>query len=355
MDERDKKTELLVGLFLFIGLLLLCGLILQFSSIRELWKHTYEISAPFPDATGVKVGTPIMLGGSKIGKVPRMPRLNDKFNGVVVPMEIYEDKKIPADAKFSIGTAGLLGDAFIEIRPTSDHADKYIEPGTFVTDEKVSKGSGLSAMQGTLDSFAKKADVVLGDVSDAAKELKDALKRVNQGALSDPTLEHFRKTMEKLESTMTNVDQNILGKENADNLKAAITDIKDAAASFKRTSASLESTSEKLGSTLDKLDPAVSKADKVMTSLDEALVSFKGAADNLSDLTKGFGKSGNKGLLPALMSDPELKEDFKSLISNLRRRGVLWYRDDAEKVEAEEAAKKVQQNLRSPLGRPGGR
>lgn len=350
MDERDKKTELLVGLFLFIGLLLLCGLILQFSSIRELTKTTYEISAPFPDATGVKEGTPVMLGGSKIGKVPRMPNLNDKFNGVIVPMEIYQDKKIPSDAKFSIGTAGLLGDAFIEIRPTSDHAEKYLEPGSTVTDEKVSKGSGLSAMQGTLDQIGKKADVVLAEAADAAKELKDALKRVNQGALSDTTLEHFRKTMEKLDSAMTNVDANILGKDNADNLKAAIADIKDAAASFKRTSTSLETTSNKLGATLDKLDPAVSKADQVMTSLNEALVSFKGAADNLSDLTKGFGKSGNKGLLPALLSDEQLKEDFTSLISNMRRRGVLFYRDEAEKAE-EEAKKQAPQRM--PLGRPG--
>jgi ABC-type transporter Mla subunit MlaD len=351
MDERDKKTELLVGLFLFIGLLLLGGLILQFGSVRELLKTTYEITAPFPDATGVKQDTPVMLGGSKIGKVPRMPKLNDNFNGVIIPMEIYQDKKIPKDAKFSIGTAGLLGDSFIEIRPTGASANAYLEPGAAVPESQVSLGSGLSAMQGTLDQIGKKADVVLAEAADAAKELKDALKRVNQGALSDPTLEHFRKTMEKLDSAMTNVDANILGKENANNLKAAIADIKDAAASFKRTSSSLENTSSKLGATLDKLDPAVSKADQVMTSLNEALVSFKGAADNLSDLTKDFGKMGNDGLLPALMADDKLKDDFTSLISNMRRHGVLFYRDGGEDAKGE--ASKEQQMRLSPLGRPG--
>ncbi len=35
MEERDKKTELLVGLFLLIGLLLISGLILEFSSVLE--------------------------------------------------------------------------------------------------------------------------------------------------------------------------------------------------------------------------------------------------------------------------------------------------------------------------------
>jgi hypothetical protein len=35
MEEHDKKTELMVGLFLFVGLLLLGGLSLQFGSLRE--------------------------------------------------------------------------------------------------------------------------------------------------------------------------------------------------------------------------------------------------------------------------------------------------------------------------------
>lgn len=353
MEERDKKTELLVGLFLFIGLLLLGGLILQFGSVRELMKDTYEIAAPFPDATGVKEATPVMLGGSKIGKVPRMPKLNDQFNGVIIPMEIYHDKKIPKDAKFSIGTAGMLGDAFIEIKPTGEDTGAYIEPGAVVPVSNVSKGGGLSALQSMADQVGKDASKVLGEVNEAAKELKDALKRVNEGALSDKTLDHFRSSMEHLDKTMANVDTNILGKENGDNLKSAIADIKDAAATFKKTSQSLAATSDKLGNTLDKLDPAVSKADKVMSSLDEALLSFKSASDNLADLTKGFGKSGNKGLLPALMSDEQLKDDFKSLISNMRRNGVLFYRNDADKAKVEEEAKKQQQPTVRPLGRPG--
>lgn len=329
MDDRDKKTELLVGLFLFVGLLLLGGLILRFGSVRELMKTTYEITVPFPDATGVKIGTPVMLGGAKIGKVPRMPQLNDQFNGLTVPMEIYEDKKIPKDAKFSIGTSGLLGDAYVEIRPSGKDTEQYLAPGTFVDPQYVTKGGGLSDLTSTADQIGKKADKVLADVSDAAAELKDALSRVNKGALSDDTLSNFRKSMEHLEKSMENVSTEILGDENAANLKQAITDVKDAAAAFKRTSASLETTSKQLGETLTKLDPAVAKADKVMTSLDEALVSFKSASDNLSDLTKGLGKGGNRGVL-GLLADEKFASDLKKFADNLKRNGIYRYKDDAE-------------------------
>ena len=145
MDERDKKTELLVGLFLTIGLALLGLLVLQFGSVREYFKDTYEITVPFPDGTGIKAGTPVMLGGSKIGKVPRMPQLNAQFNGVIIPLEIYHDKRIPADAKFAIGTAGLLGDSFIEISPTGAPTGAYIEPGASLPKDNVSSGGGLGA------------------------------------------------------------------------------------------------------------------------------------------------------------------------------------------------------------------
>jgi phospholipid/cholesterol/gamma-HCH transport system substrate-binding protein len=343
MDERDQKTELLVGLFLLVGLLLLAGLILKFSSIRELVKDKYELTVPFPDASGIKVGTPIMLGGSKIGKVPRLPMLNSQFNGVIVPLEIYAANRIPIDAKFSIGTAGLLGDSYIEIKPSGLKPEGYIEPGTDLTESNVNTGGGLSALTSTADKVGKQADEVLIQIKAAAEELKQTINRVNTGALSDDTLKQFRHSMEKLDSAMTNVSDKIVGDENAENLKLAIADIREAAASFKRTSSSLESTSTQLSDTLKKLDPAVAKADKVMTSLDNTLLSFKGTSDNLSKLAKSLGSGGGQGLLPALMNDTALREDFKDLISNMRRNGVIFYRDNADRLEAEQRAREQQQ------------
>ena len=175
MDERDKKTELLVGLFLTVGLLLLGVLILQFGSVREYFKDTYEITVPFADASGVKVGTPVMLGGSKIGKVPRMPKLNDQFNGVIVPLEIYHEKRIPADAKFAVSVAGLLGDSFIEISPSGEKTTAYIEPGTSLTDDNVKKGGGLSGLQSAAQDIGKKVDVAIEDIRAAVADLRISL------------------------------------------------------------------------------------------------------------------------------------------------------------------------------------
>lgn len=360
MDERDKKTELLVGLFLTIGLVLLGLLILQFGSVREQFKDTYEITVPFPDATGVKVGTPVMLGGSRIGKVPRIPQLNEHFNGVVVPLEIYKDKRIPADAKFAIGTAGLLGDSFVEIRPSGAATTAYIEPGAHLTDEDVQKGGGISGLQDTAKQIGEKADVAIEDVRGAVSDLRVSLKKINEGALSDKALADFRESMEHLNNTMKRLDDKVLGDENAANLKTAIADIKDAAAGFKASSKNVQDATAKLGPMFDKLDPAVAKVEKIVDRADEAMKSIKSGADNFAAATKKLN-SGD-GLLGSLMSDRQLKADFKAAVSdfkdvasNVKRSGFVFYKNiaDKEKAEQQRQQPQPQEQRISPLRRPG--
>jgi hypothetical protein len=41
------------------------------------------------------------------------------------------------------------------------------------------------------------------------------------------------------------------------------------------------------------------------------------------------------GLLPALVNDSSLSEEFDQLIRNTRKHGLLFYRDDSDKKEKE--------------------
>jgi hypothetical protein len=72
--------------------------------------------------------------------------------------------------------------------------------------------------------------------------------------------------------------------------------------------------------------------DKVMTTADESLQSIKKAADSFAIAAKNI--TTGKGLLGALMNDTELKTDFKDLISNFKRNGVIFYKNSADKERA---------------------
>ncbi|HBJ85583.1 MAG TPA: hypothetical protein DDZ88_17245 [Verrucomicrobiales bacterium] len=333
MIDSDKKTEMLVGLFLFVGLLLLGGLILQFGRVREVFKDTYELRVAFPNASGIKEGSPVFLGGSRVGKVKNKPKLNATFTGVIIDLELFKDVMIPADATFAVGSAGLMGDALIEIKPSGKETDVFL-PHDYEQIIEGEKAGGLSDLQSTAQNVGEKVDVVLDEVKIALEDVKQAMSKVNKGALADDTIQNFKEGMEHLHNTLKRVDEKVLGDENAQNLKTAITDLKDAASSFKSAAKNIEDSSKKL-------DPAIAKADKVMATADESLQSIKKAADSFSAAASNI--SSGKGLLGALMNDQRLMADFRDLIYNFKVNGPLWYKDTAEKLRSGEQKKQTEE------------
>ena len=47
-----KRSELLVGLFLFLGLCLLGGMILKFGNLGDMFRDQYTIELRYPTAGG---------------------------------------------------------------------------------------------------------------------------------------------------------------------------------------------------------------------------------------------------------------------------------------------------------------
>ncbi len=325
MDERDRKTELLVGLFLTIGLLLLGTLILQFGSVRELFKGTYAIRVTLPDGTGIKEGTPVLLGGRKIGKASDKPIFNSTFTGVIIPLKIYSDIKIPGDAAFSIGTSGLLGDAFLEIKPSGKVSVNYIAPDSEI---KGVPSGGLGALQNTAKEVSQKVDVALEDIRAAIKDLREVMKKLNEGVLSDSATKDLKESFKHLNSVVTRLDEKTFNDETSVDIKSAVASLKSAAKTF-------EDSVKKLDPAFAKIDSVAAKADKVMVSADSAM---KSVDKNAAAIGKAAGdiRHGD-GLLPALLNDKQLKNEFKTLITNLRERGILRYRNMTGKGESEKA------------------
>lgn len=343
--NSERKTEILVGFFLLVGLMLLGGIILQFGSIRSIFRDTYILQVSFTKASGIKQGSPIYLGGSRIGKVKHFPRLNETYTGVIIDLEIFDNVEVPRDAAFVISSDGLMGDALVEIQPTGKETKEFI-PHDYDQIIKGQSGGGLSDLQEQAEIVAKKVDLILDDVRTALIDVKGVMGKVNKEALSDTTIKDFKETMEHLNKTMARVDENVLGDENAATLKAALTDIKDAATCFKNSAKNVEESSKRLVTMFDKLDPAITKADKVMTTADDSLQSIKKAADSFAATARNINTS--KGLIGALMNDTELKDEFSDLISNLKRNGIIFYKNSADteraqsetKVPPDEAAKR---------------
>ena len=324
MGDESKKTELLVGLFLFVGLVLLGGLILQFSGVRESLKEKYTLSVTFPSAAGLVKGAPVKLGGASVGEVSKRPMLNEQFNGVVIEMEIFAEYQIPQGSEFLIGSSGLMGDKLLEIKAPKPEAltGSYLKAGAQVAGRGT---SGLGAIEEAASSLTEQAEGLLADVELAVQGLTKAIDNFNSGFLAKENAENFSEGLEGLNGSIDKFENKVLGDENLDNVATALEEFRGAAEELKKGVEALRPALEKVDPAMEKLEPTMAKLDETLEKIGEAADALKGTANAATGQIEG-AFSGD-GLLPALFEDEQLKGEFSALVSNLKKHGVLGYKD----------------------------
>jgi len=290
MNRHERGLEFKVGIFVFAGLAMLGALVVQFGRLGEGLKTYYPLTIRFSDASGLLKGSDVLLAGARIGKVSDGPRLVREGNGVAVPLKIYDYVKIPEGSKFTVGSSGLLGDRFVNVAMPSGPPTKFLAPNSFVNG---SRESGI-------DDLAHEGGALVGDL---------------------------RGVVQKIDTTVTRLNQDVLSQETAENLRSSIAHLNEATGNF-------ADASKKLGSVVDKADSTMDSTKKAADDLQKVL----------SSATQG------KGLLAALLTNQELANDLRALVSNLRAHGVLFYRDTAAKID-----NTSREEAKPPRSRPGGR
>jgi len=113
--EKAKRKNILLGFFVMVGITIFIYGIFQVGSKKSMFQKTFNISARFRNATGLKTGSNIRYNGVKVGIVKAVALINDTL--VQVDMQIEENKRsfITRNAIASIASDGLMGDKIINI------------------------------------------------------------------------------------------------------------------------------------------------------------------------------------------------------------------------------------------------
>jgi phospholipid/cholesterol/gamma-HCH transport system substrate-binding protein len=273
MNRHERGLEFKVGAFVFVGLAMLGALVVQFGRLGEGFKNYYPVTVRFSDASGLLKGSDVLLAGAKIGKVSGGPRMVREGNGVDVPLKIYDYVKVPEGSKFTVGSSGLLGDRFVNVTMPPGQRKAYLPPNAYISGTR----------ETGIDDLTREGGALVSDL---------------------------RGTVQKLDTTVTQLNEQALSSANMENLKSSLAHLNEATGAF-------ADSSKKLGGVID-------KADSVMDSA-------KQAADDLQKVLNSATQG--KGMLAALLTNQELANDLRALISNLRAHGVLFYRDSAAKIE----------------------
>lgn len=197
------NRETTVGLFLLAGIAIICTLIIFFGEVGDIFKPTYNLTVHFANASGLLKGSDVYLAGALIGKVTTDPQPIPDTQKVQVQLKINSNVRIREDASYVIGSSGLLGDMYVEVKPVE------YSPNTPDTDKKpyVKDGAVIEGQtSASINELTNSAEPLIKKANDIATKLDDMITRLNDDVLSGTSTEDLKQTIAKLRDMVNNGD-----------------------------------------------------------------------------------------------------------------------------------------------------
>ena len=354
MDENILKFR--VGIFVVIAMCIL-GILILLNS--EGWVRQYTVYLKTPSAQGVTVGTPIRKNGILIGRVKEVEPVLHQENEdeeveevVLVTMAINDGVQLYDLETCSIGSDSLLGDAAIEIVPTTIQKRGQL----------VVAGSEVPMMKNV--DIAPNPIKIVGDMAPQLKKTLAAIEQASQGvektsgelqqltgsirsAFQDEDSEFkamindFRKMTVNAQDALKDVDRffevatNIIDdpeliwqlKQAGFEILPIMQEIKLTIQDTRQTINSYESIPERVNENLDNLKTFT---ESLQEQGPETLDNIKNSARNIDELVtqvKSFTNSlgtleNSQGTIAKLIKDPELYNSLLMTVKKIQRQVI---------------------------------
>jgi ABC-type transporter Mla subunit MlaD len=301
-----KGLELFVGLFLLVGFGVVATLVVLFGRVGGVEK-LYPIRVRFPNASGVIKGSDVLLSGARIGTVTDSPQLTGENYEVEVQLSIRDAVRIPRQSAFQIRTSGMLGDAYVDvIVPPKFDPNDIAQPGELVTGQR----------SGGFEELTTKGTQMIDTLN------TEILRKVSA-------------ELDELKSTTANINNQLLSQTNLKNLEESLANLKVTTEKFSKAASDLDLFVNRTQETMDTAKGAMKTIDGAAGELKLAVGDYRKVADSARVL---LGKaSSGEGTLGMLISDRQTAENLRALIANLKRSGVVFYKDRPLPPEAPSA------------------
>ncbi|MCL1077475.1 outer membrane lipid asymmetry maintenance protein MlaD [Parashewanella spongiae] len=113
-----RKIEFLVGMFLLSGLVAFLVLVFNVANVKvSSGDDTYSLSAHFSNVGGLKVRSPVKVGGVVVGRVSDIHLDPEKLDAIVTIQIDKTYDQFPETSSVAIQTSGLLGEQFLGLTP----------------------------------------------------------------------------------------------------------------------------------------------------------------------------------------------------------------------------------------------
>lgn len=129
---NTRQVEITVGLFVVLGITAFFLLAMNVSNLITYEDHDgYNVTANFDNIGGLRVRSPVAVGGVRIGKVSDIKYDNEAYEAVVTLEIDAQYNRFPIDTSAGILTAGLLGEQYIGLEPGAE--EEFLKAGDEIT------------------------------------------------------------------------------------------------------------------------------------------------------------------------------------------------------------------------------
>jgi len=344
----SKETK--VGAFVLAGLIVAGIVIFMIGQEKRLFDSKVTFHTSFSDVQGLKAGAPVRLGGVDIGTVARVAHGDDAAdNRLYVELHVVkrEAVRVRQDTIAEVSNKGLLGDKMIELSSGSP-TSAALPPDAAIRGQDPTDFGNLFAQVGTM---TKHADQILSNLEITSKALADT-------QLHDEVRESIHAVTVLLKQAADGrgyVHRLLTDPAEADRLSHLLTTVD-------RTASALDGTLGEAHKTMARINTGPGLVHEVLygEKSSDAVANFGSAAGELAMTLRGIrdgnglahgiiyggdessqqvtqnlgaatadmrdiiaGLKAGKGTLGALLVDPSIYEDMKSVLGNVQRNDAL--------------------------------
>lgn len=343
-----KGRSLKVGGFVLAAFVLATIAVFLIGENRRAWDRKMTFHARFNDVIGLKAGSPVRMGGIDVGAVSDVSHSDkpeDPKIYVTISVARSEARRVRPDTVARVVNKGLLGDKMIDLQGGDPNLPSAPDD-SFIKSEEDPADMG-------------KAIEKMTDVAKKADQTMDAIKKTSE-QLADPQMvEDIKGSVRSLRAILDGVANNkdgaahkvifdadegrridhILANLDAAsaNLAAVSVDARDVTARAKsgpglvhtlvyddQLGSSTTGTMVELNKSLTALRTGNGLGHAIIygdDSTQHVMGNMSAMSDDLREIVSNM-KAG-RGTLGALLVDPSVYEDIKSLVGNVERNQVL--------------------------------
>lgn len=288
-DKKYIKPNLIVGLFVLLFIFVLFAGVLWFKHYN-ISRKTVAYTVLFPDVGTLKLGDPVLVNGTKQGKVSNIC-LDEKQ--VTVLIKVNRKIVLTDSCIFSIQNIGIMGERVVGIQ-LSDKGQPY------PPNEK----DKVTCIKGNYDSGISESMIMAGEVFDKGLNLIDSVKKIYNHTVGDSEcIVIFRNSINRLDTIVLLV-KNLIS-ENKSDIKISVDNITLIKSEIDEI---LDINNENI-TTLKRNGKQLSnKAQLIKDKIDSVATAIKKIVSDIED---------GKGSIGIVVNDTSVVEDIKKRIETL--------------------------------------